>query len=76
MRVNGIPNTTWLKLGWAWLVVIAFTVCGGTWLAEPLTPATAAACFAVLFFTIVAACSAWSTKRTSLPTNWANPTAR
>lgn len=55
MRVNGIPNTTWLKLGWAWLVVIAFTVCGGTWLAEPLTPATAAACFAVLFFTIVAA---------------------
>ncbi|MGV2907519.1 calcium:proton antiporter [Achromobacter sp. AGC25] len=55
MRVNGIPNTTWLKLGWAWLVVIAFTVYGGTWLAEPLTPATAAACFAVLFFTIVAA---------------------
>ena len=55
MRVNGIPNTTWLKLGWAWLVVIAFTVYGGTWLAEPLTPITAAACFAVLFFTIVAA---------------------
>lgn len=55
MRVNGIPNTTWLKLGWAWLVVIAFTVYGGTWLAEPLTPTTAAACFAVLFFTIVAA---------------------
>ncbi len=55
MRVNGIPNTTWLKLGWAWLVVIAFTVYGDTWLAEPLTPATAAACFPVLFFTIVAA---------------------
>lgn len=55
MRVNGIPKTTWLKLGWAWLVVIAFTVYGGAWLAEPLTPTAAAACFAVLFFTIVAA---------------------
>jgi len=44
-----------LKLGWAWLVVIAFTVYGGTWLAQPLTPVAAMLCFAVLFFTIIAA---------------------
>lgn len=50
-----IPKTTWLKLGWAWLVVIAFTVYGGTWLAQPLTPVAAMLCFAVLFFTIIAA---------------------
>ena len=36
-------------------VVIAFTVYGGTWLAQPLTPIAAIACFAVLFFTIIAA---------------------
>ncbi|EJO29158.1 calcium:cation antiporter [Achromobacter marplatensis] len=50
-----IPKATWFKLGWAWLVVIAFTVYGGAWLAEPLTPVAAIACFAVLFFTIIAA---------------------
>lgn len=50
-----IPKATWFKLGWAWLVVIAFTVYGGTWLAQPLTPVAAMVCFAVLFFTIIAA---------------------
>ncbi|WP_454706586.1 hypothetical protein [Delftia acidovorans] len=35
--------------------MIAFTVYGGAWLAEPLTPVAAIACFAVLFFTIIAA---------------------
>lgn len=54
-RASGIPRTTWLKLGWAWLVMIAFAVCGGGWLAEPLTPVVAIAGFAVLFFTIIAA---------------------
>ncbi|RBL85081.1 calcium:proton antiporter [Streptomyces cavourensis] len=50
-----IPKATWFKLGWAWLVVIAFTVYGGAWLAQPLTPVAAMVCFAVLFFTIIAA---------------------
>ena len=54
-RADRIPKTTWLKLGWAWLVVIAFTVYGGTLLAQPLTPVAAMVCFAVLFFTIIAA---------------------
>lgn len=49
------PRTTWLKLGWAWLVVIAFSLKGNTWLAEPLTPLVALVCFTVLFFTIIAA---------------------
>lgn len=51
----GIPGSTWMKLGLAWLVVIVFTVYGGTLLAAPLTPGMALACFAVLFFTIVTA---------------------
>ena len=49
------PKTTWLKLSWAWLVVIAFTIKGDAWLAEPLTPLVALVCFTVLFFTIIAA---------------------
>lgn len=54
-QAHRIPKATWLKLGWAWLVVIAFTLYGSTWLAQPLTPLIAVVCFAVLFFTIVAA---------------------
>ncbi|MFJ1302027.1 calcium:proton antiporter [Pseudomonadota bacterium AL_CKDN230030165-1A_HGKHYDSX7] len=50
-----VSRGTWLLLGWAWTVVAAFTVFGADWLANPLTPATALAAFAVLFFTIIAA---------------------
>ena len=52
---KAVPRRTWLLLGWAWTVVAAFTVYGAGWLASPLTPATALAAFAVLFFTIIAA---------------------
>ncbi|AZY51497.1 calcium:proton antiporter [Bordetella avium] len=50
-----IPRPALIKLIWAWLVVIVFTVYGGDLLAAPLTPAVALGCFALLFFTIVAA---------------------
>lgn len=50
-----ISYSTWALLLVAWLVVAAFGVYGASWLATPLTPGVAAACFAVLLGTIVAA---------------------
>lgn len=55
LRPQRVPISTWLKLGWAWLVVITFSLYGGDWLAEPLAPTAALAAFGALFFTIIAA---------------------
>lgn len=52
---TSIPKATLFKLLWAWLVVGAFSLYGGEWLAKPLTPSVALVCFAVLFLTIIAA---------------------
>ena len=50
-----LPNTTLLKLGIAWLVVVAFLVGGPTWLHEPIEPWVAVASFVVIFATILLA---------------------
>lgn len=50
-----IDPSTWALLLGAWLVVAAFGLYGASWLAAPLTPGVAGACFAVLLGTIVAA---------------------
>ena len=50
-----IPPRTRILLLAAWLVVGLFFTVGGSWLAAPMSPMGAAAIFAVLFITIVAA---------------------
>ncbi|AEC19669.1 calcium/proton antiporter [Pusillimonas sp. T7-7] len=49
-----IPPITWLRLLGSWLVVGFFMVFGASWLAEPMSIATAIIVFIVLFMTILA----------------------